>query len=104
MSGAGSRRKGLVGEREVAERFRAAGFGVRGLESSGDWLCIDPGPRRLPPLHLEVKRQEKLRVPEWLRQAAAEAPAGAVPIVAFRQNRGHWYVGLELDYLLELLR
>lgn len=103
MSGRASRRKGLVGEREVAERFRAAGFGVRGLEASGDWLCIDGGPRRLPPLHLECKRQERLRLPEWMRQASMEAPAGAVPIVTFRQNRGEWYAVLELGALLELL-
>ena len=53
-------------------------------------------------LHLEVKRQERLQLPSWLRQAAAEAPQGVLPVVAFRQNRGEWYAALRLADLAEL--
>lgn len=96
---AASRRKGLAGEREVADRFIAAGFDVRGLESSGDWLAIG----RDATLHLEVKRQERLQLPAWLAQAKQEAPQGVPPIVVFRQNRGEWYACLPLEDLLRLL-
>lgn len=98
---ASSRRKGIVGEREVARVYEAAGFEVRGLEGSGDHLvaCRDG-----LVVHSEVKRQERVRMPEWLAQAEAEAPPGAVPVVAFRQNRGRWYAALPLDQLVELLR
>lgn len=111
-AGSAARRKGLVGERDVADRFRAAGWTVRGLEGSGDWLALRPaeygehedaGTYEIRPastLHVECKRQERLRLPEWLEQAANEAPPGVAPLVVFRQNRGEWYVCLRLaDYL-----
>jgi hypothetical protein len=103
VSGA-SRRKGLTGEREVADLFERAGWTVRGLESSGDWLAFRGGPLpELPALHLEVKRQERLRLPEWLEQAKAEAPPLVAPVVVFRQSRGEWYAALPLTELLGLV-
>lgn len=85
----------------MARIFQSAGFEVRGLEASGDHLvaCRDG-----LILHSEVKRHERIRLPEWLRQAAEEAPAGAVPVVSFRQSRGEWYVAMRLAELVELLR
>jgi hypothetical protein len=122
VSGA-SRRKGLTGEREVADVFEANGWTVRGLESSGDWLVfkgtaphgggetVIDGVRhpvtyhygRYVPLHIEVKRQERLRLPAWLAQAKAEAPEGVPPVVVFRQSRGAWYAALPLTELLGLV-
>jgi hypothetical protein len=104
VSGA-SRRKGLTGEREVADLFVDYGWGVRGLESSGDWLVFrwaDSSPNGTT-LHIEVKRQERLRLPEWLAQAKAEAPEGVPPVVVFRQSRGEWYAALPLIELLGLV-
>lgn len=103
------RDKGLKGEREVAELFGQAGWNVRGLESSGDWLAINGyvfGRERVAgdtTLHIEVKRQETLRLPLWLAQAKAEAPDGVAPVVTFRQNRGEWYAALPLADLLRLI-
>lgn len=96
---ASSRRKGIAGEREVARLFEAAGWAVRGLEAEGDHLCLS---RDGLALHSEVKRHERVRLPEWLRQAEAEAPPGAVPVVSFRQSRGRWYVALPLSDFLEV--
>lgn len=96
------RDKGARGEREVADVFRAAGFDVErtpnsgGLRYAGD-LYGDT------PCHVEVKRQETLRLPLWLRQAADEAGDGAIPVVAFRQSRGEWYAALPLVALVGLL-
>jgi Holliday junction resolvase len=98
---ASSRRKGIAGEREVARLYEAAGFEVRGLESSGDHLIAC---RAGLLVHSEVKRQERVRLPEWLAQAKAEAPAGALPVVAFRQSRGEWYVALPLAAFVEAVR
>jgi hypothetical protein len=102
-----SRTKGVKGEREVAAIWQAAGFTVRGLEGQGDHLVIPGvGLERWADgaltLHLEVKRQERVQLPGWLRQAAAEAPQGCIPVVAFRQNRGGWYAALPLEALVEL--
>jgi hypothetical protein len=102
--GAASRRKGLGGEREVADVFEAAGHQMRGFESGGDWLCVDPRRAGAPLLHVEVKRQERLRLPEWTAQAEGEAAAGMVPVVVYRQSREPWRVVLRLDDLLRLLK
>jgi Holliday junction resolvase len=104
---ASSRQKGVVGEREVARIFQAAGFDVRGLEGLGDHLVVpgialDRWTNRALTMHIEVKRQERLQLPIWLRQAADEAPQGALYVVAFRQNRGEWYAALPLAQLVEL--
>jgi Holliday junction resolvase len=100
---AASRRKGLGGEREVAKVFEKAGWDVRGLESSGDWLCVKPSPLSSVLLHLECKRAERLRLPEWVAQAEQEAPGAAVALVAYRQNREPWRVVIRLDDLLRLV-
>jgi Holliday junction resolvase len=102
--GAASRRKGLTGEREVADVFERHGFAVRGLESSGDWICV-PANGVLPStLHVEAKRAERLRVPEWVHQAETEAMPGHVPVVAYRQNREPWRAIVQLEQLLGLIR
>jgi Holliday junction resolvase len=98
---ASSRKKGLLGEREVARIWQAAGFDVRNLEASGDHLVVCANGVTI---HSETKRAERLKLPEWLRQAADEAPQGTVPVVAFRQNRGEWYAALPLESLAELIR
>ena len=97
--GAASRRKGVAGEREVAAIFEASGFTVRGLEGAGDHLVIA---RNGLTLHSEVKRAERLKLPEWLRQARDECPAGCVPVVSFRQNRDEWYACIPLAALVGL--
>jgi hypothetical protein len=98
--GAASRRKGVAGEREVAAIYQAAGLAVRGLEASGDHLVVCAAGLTV---HSEVKRAERVKLPEWLRQAESEAPQGTVPVVAFRQNGGRWYAALPLDHFAALL-
>jgi hypothetical protein len=89
-----------VGEREVAAIFAAAGYSVRNLEGMGDALAIGVNGRLM---HIETKRQERLKLPEWIRQAQSEAPKGVPAVVAFRQNRGEWYACLPLTDLLALV-
>ncbi len=98
-----TRAKGVDGEREVANVWKAHGLEVRGLEGSGDHLVIGANLPWPVTIHSEVKRHERLRLPEWLAQAAAEAPAGTIPVVSFRQSRGRWYACLPLDDLAELV-
>lgn len=104
-----SRDKGARGEREVAALFMARGFTAGrtpnsgGLHIPGDIAVADG-------LHIEVKRCETLRVPSWIRQAHAEAPDAAIPLVAFRTNNaragdplGAWNAILPLTDLIRLL-
>jgi hypothetical protein len=107
------RDKGLLGEREIKHVFGQHGWAMRGLEGQGDHIAMkvtgfprvkgSPLGTRSIALHVETKRQERLALPAWLRQAAEEAPPGTHPVVAFRQNRGQWYAALPLDVLLELI-
>lgn len=104
MSTTARQRKGLAAEREVAEVWKAHGLEVRNLEYAGDHLVLVPASDSAGwVIHSEVKRQERLKLPEWLRQAAAEAPTGTIPVVSFRQNRGEWYACLRLADLAELV-
>jgi len=103
LSGAGRRRKGIVGEREVTKLFKEAGFAVRGLEGLGDHIATKGKPGGLLAFHVESKRQERVRIREWLRQCVAETPEGMVPVVCFRENNEEWAAVLPLDVLLELV-
>jgi Holliday junction resolvase len=96
------RDKGSRGELEVAAIFRSHGFDCDRTPNSGG-LRIRGDLYGTVPAHVEVKRQETLRLPLWLRQAAAEAEPGTMPVVAFRQNHGAWYAALPLHRLAELL-
>jgi len=92
--------KGLEGEREVAAIFAAAGYSVRNLEGQGDALAIGSNGRLM---HVEVKRQERIQIGLWLRQATMDAPRGVPPVVAFRRNHSAWYACTRLDDLLGML-
>lgn len=97
-----SRDKGARGESEVAALFRVAGFKADRTPNSGG-LHIKGDLVGDVPLHVEVKRAERLKIPEWLEQARTEAPAGVTPLLAFRRNREGWYGVIPLEALIALL-
>ena len=106
--GVKGRQKGVAFEREVAKAFEAAGFTVRGLESGGDHLVIG-GARMirgtLPVIHVECKRAERLKLPEWLRQLRRDCPDGAaLPVLVFKQSRQPAYAVIPFDQYLAGLR
>jgi hypothetical protein len=82
MRARGNRAKGVAAEREVAALFQAAGFEVRGLESGGDHWVLGPG----WVIHSEVKRHERLRIPEWTAQCEADAGETTIPLLSYRQS------------------
>lgn len=96
------RDKGARGEREVAAIFREHGFDCDRTPNSGG-LRVRGDLAGTVPAHVEVKRQERLQLPTWLRQARDEAPEGVVPVVAFRQNGDEWYAVLPLPALALLI-
>jgi Holliday junction resolvase len=93
------RDKGVRGEREVLELLERHGFEVRGLEEAGDHLAFGHGVT----LHVETKRQETARPWAWYEQATNEAPAGTIPIVAFRRSRSRWLGLVDLEALATML-
>src|SRR5437867_1771533 len=67
-----SRDKGNRAELEVAAIFREHGFDCDRVPNSGG-LRIKGDLYGSVPVHVEVKRQEVLRLRLWLRQAAGES-------------------------------
>lgn len=53
---------------------------------------------------LEVKRQERAAVPEWMAQAVAQTPADRLPAVMWRQSRRGWLVCMTVEDWAVLVR
>lgn len=98
-----SREKGIRGELEVAAIFREHGFDVNRVPNSGGLRIKGDLYGELDGLHVEVKRAERSRLPEWLRQCEGEC-AGRVPVLVYRGSREPWRVVLPLAYYCGLLR
>lgn len=98
----GERRKGVEGEREVAEVFRAVGFDCDRTPNSGA-LRIRGDLHGTVPAHVESKRQETARPWAWWAQATADAEAGDMVVVAFRRSRSPWLALVDLRELARLL-
>ena len=77
MPGKSSQRKGANGERELAALLREHGYPVErgGSLSFGEV----PDLTGLPGVHIEVKRVERLNVPEAMKQAMRDAETCPVP-------------------------
>lgn len=100
--GRAQRDKGNRGELEVAAIFRSAGFDCDRVPNSGG-LRIKGDLHGDIPVHVEVKRAERLKIPEWLEQARDEAPAEVTPLLAFRRSHEPWYGVLPLEAVVVLL-
>ena len=96
-----SKRKGAVGEREAAHFLTNLGFNVRRTsqvcgQDSADIEGIDG-------LHIEVKRQEKTSIEQWMQQSERDAGyTGGIPIVLHRRNRETWKVTIRAEEFFKL--
>lgn len=100
--GASSQRKGADGERELAAKFKEYGYMV---ERGGSLTFgLTPDITGLPGIHVEVKRVERLNVPEAMRQAIRDAEAflDGIPVLFHRRNRQPWLVTLRLDDFMSI--
>ena len=104
MSGARSRRKGAVGERELASLLTAEGFpATRGQQFQGSPDSPDVKCPSLPGLHWEVKRTERLSLYEAMFQAMSDAE-DKIAVVAHRRNNFGWVAILGLEDFLAIVR
>jgi hypothetical protein len=98
-----SRRKGKVGELEIAQLLRDHGLEGRrgqqynGADGSADVVGLDG-------IHIESKRTEALRLWEAIDQAKREARPGTVPTVWHRSSRRPWVVILSATDFLQLVK
>jgi hypothetical protein len=94
-TGKSRRAKGSAGERE----FFKALSGLLGETVTRDLSQTRDGGAdgRIGGWRIEVKRQEKARLHPWWEQACAQAPAPALPALAYRASRMPWRVVVALE-------
>ena len=96
--GASQRNKGASGERELAKLLSAA-LDIdchRNLEQT---RCGGADLLGVGPWAIEVKRHEKLKIPQWWGQACQQA-RDLYPALAYRQSRQPWTVLVPLGVLM----
>lgn len=100
-----SKRKGSAGERELAGILEAHGFPAHRNEQRyvSGYNNPDVSAEGLEAYHIEVKRVERLNVPEAMEQAVNDC-AGRVPVLAHRRNRQPWLVTMRLEDWLKLIQ
>ena len=98
-----SKRKGAVGEREIAQYLREHGFteAKRGVQYQGS--PDSPDVTGLTGFHIEVKRVEKLELDKALAQSIRDAGADEIPVVFHRKNRTKWKCTLLLDDFMKII-
>lgn len=104
--GRSSRRKGKVGEREVVNALKAAGFEAahRSAQYCGN-TGDAPDVEGLPGIHIEVKRVERLNLRKAYEQAVNDSKkSGDIPAVFHRQSHQPWMVSLSLSDFLKLYK
>lgn len=98
------RRKGKTGELEAIKVIQAHGWPRAHRTSDGRTQAgrcdVGSGPQGVA---LEIKRVERLNVPQALRRLAEDAGPD-IPILVHRPSRSPWMATLELTELLPLLR
>lgn len=87
-----------MGERELRDILRAAGF-----EARRDGRLDDDLVHNIDGWHIECKRRETYRLDEWLEQTEEDAN-GRKPLLIFRKSRQPWRAVIRLSDLLPLLR
>jgi Holliday junction resolvase len=98
-----SLKKGKRGERSFRDKLREHGFSAergrqyKGSPDSPDIICKDL------PLHFECKHVERLDLYKAIDKAAHDA-GELTPVVAHRRNRSEWYVTLNADAFLDIVR
>lgn len=103
MGGKASRSKGSSAEREIVQILKSRGHNARRSAYSGMMAHEKGDIVGLTGYHLEVKRCEKLKLPEWTRQAESGATDAEVPVVVYRASREPWRVSMPLNAFLDLV-
>lgn len=98
-----SRRKGAVGEREIAHILQDYGYDARrGQQFSG--LQGDADVVGVPYLHLEIKRVQALNLDKAMEQSIRDARDGEIPVVMHRKDRQPWRVTLGLEDFMKMFQ
>ena len=95
-SGKGSRAKGKNAELEVAKILREYGYDAH----RGKVFYGEPDIVGVPRLHIEVKRQEQLKLKDWLIQSESQKREDEFATVVHRKNREDWLITMKFEDFL----
>ena len=104
MSGKTSQRKGRGGELEICRILQSHGIDTQ------PWQAVSfgstPDITGVPGIHPEIKRVERLNVPEAMAQAVRDSEKfhDGVPVLFHRRNRSPWLVTMRLEDWLGIYR
>lgn len=100
--GKSSQRKGRAAEIELSRILQSYGYEV--LPGEPVSFGEVPDLSGLPGIHCEVKRCEKLHIPEWMAQAERDAEKfkDGAPVIFHRRNREEWRCTMKLSTFMEL--
>ena len=102
MSGKRSQRKGRAGELELCRVLQSCGCPA----TPGQAVSYGAAPDvvGLPGIHIEVKRVERLNVPEAMAQAVRDSERfhDGAPTLFHRRNRQPWLVTMRLEDWMKL--
>lgn len=100
--GATEQRKGRRGEIELVRILQA--HGIDAAPGQAVSYGATPDVVGIAGIHAEVKRVERLNVPEAMKQAIRDAERfdDGRPALFHRRNRGAWLVTMKLDDWIEL--
>ena len=95
-------KKGAAGERELAGILQQYGYQIE-REGTKTFGAV-PDLTGLPGIHIEVKRVERLNVPEAMKQAVKDSVwfRDGAPTVFHRRNREGWLVTMRLEDWVKL--
>ena len=99
-----SKRKGKVGELELAKVLREYGYDCRRTNQ----YCGNTGEASdvvgLPYIHIECKRVERLNLDDAIKQAERDAKDDELPTVFHRKNHHKWLVTMTIDDWIALYK
>lgn len=103
--GRSSKRKGKIGELEVANLLKAAGYNAhRSAQYCGN-TGDAPDVEGLPGIHIEIKRVERLNLRKAYEQAVNDSKkSGDIPALFHRASYQPWMVTLSLEDFLKLYK
>jgi len=74
------------------------------MGASGEDILLSPAARKIYPLSIECKNQERINIWESLKQAETNAKQyGATPTLFFKRNRSEAYVCVPAEFLVKIL-
>lgn len=98
------RQKGAAGEREFAHLLREHGYEAeRGVQHSGGKDSPDVK-TNMQGVHWEIKRTERLRLHDALKQSQRDAGEDEMAVVGYRRNHDEWIVIQPFEDWIKLLK